>query len=758
MSAKLRASACRGLMAYLMSLGMTLTLLGVTGLLQQGWLAAWTLLVLTGCLTLASLHRKAALAAGGVALIAGAIWLPVGGAGTITEVFRALMLHMSGLTTALPMVATEFALLGCVLTLAASWFVTQRSAGAYPALILLVLIAALLWLGNLADSLICLLPAAFVCVTLLLRAGDEHTSTARVLPLAAVVTAIAFGAAATGGMVSPPLKKAADSLRQRIYDTFFYTQPRDVFTLASEGYYPQGLGQLGGPATPREEPVMAVITPRKTYLRGVVKNIYTGRTWLEDIGGRRYLWTAPRFEELRTTAFDQNLPTLGETVESTLLSPRLMQVRMLRDSASTMFVPQRLRTLTAEDRLTPYFNLSSEVFATSNLQPGDVWTVEAPLFTSQDSGIRQLVEAAAAAEDPNWATVCDRYLQLHEQIDQRVYEMATQATAGISSPYDQAIALERFLASNFAYNLDVPLQSPNHDFVSSFLIEGKEGYCTYFASAMTVMCRMAGLPARYVEGYVAYPDGEGLAVVTGKEGHAWTEVYFRGFGWVTFDATPISVEYPDVPPEASENSDSAPEDDEEQPPEPEETPTPTPPPADMPTPTPEPESGPESPEPTPQQGEAPGQSEQDGPEPPSGNPWGWLLALMILLALAARIILVQPDVQAKMRQTEFARWLVYTQASYDALRSHGFIRDAAETPAAFAARMDEQRRLPLSLEPFAAAQNLMFYGHAAPYEEETAQARRTYAALYRTLPLWRKLHFQLRRICLPARLSDITCK
>ncbi len=759
MHAKLRASACHGLMAYLMSLGMTLTLLGVTGLLQHGWLAAWTLLVMTGCLTLASLNRKAVLAAGCAALFAAVMWLMIGGAGMITEVMRALVLHMSGLRTALPMVAAEFTILGCGLTLSASWFVTQRSAGAYPALILLVLIAALLWLGNLADSLICLLPAGFVCVTLLLRAGDDHTSTARVLPLAAAVTAIAFGAVATGGATSPMLKKVADNLRQRIYDTFFYTQPRDVFSLASEGWYPQGLGQLGGPATPREEPVMAVITSRKTYLRGVVKNVYTGRTWLEDIGGRRYLWTAARFEELRTTAFDQNLPTLGETVKSALLSPRLLQVRMLRDSASTLFVPQRLRVLTAEDRLTPYFNLSSEVFATSNLQSGDVWTVEAPLFTSQDSDLQKLVEAASAAEDPNWNAVCDRYLQLHEQIDQRVYDMAAQVTASVSAPYDKALALERFLASNFAYNLDVPQQSPNHDFVSSFLIEGKEGYCTYFASAMTVMCRMAGLPARYVEGYVAYPDGEGLAVVTGMEAHAWTEVYFRGFGWVTFDATPSSAEYPELPPEDSENSSIPPEEDDEvQPPQPEETPTPTPPPADMPTPTPEAQSVPESPEPTPQTGEVPGESEQDGPQPPAGTPWGWLLALLLLAVLAARVILVQPDVQAKMRQTEFTRWLVYTQAAYDALRSHGFIRGKAETPAAFAARVDAERRLPLSLEPFADAQNLMFYGHAAPYAEETAFVRRTYAALYRPLPLWRKMRFQLRRVFLPARVSDITRK
>ena len=760
MNGKFRAAACHGLMAYLLSLGMTLTLLGVTGLLQMGWTAAWMLLILAGGLALVSLNRKAMLITGCAALFGCAVWLLIGGAGMITEVLRALVLHMSGLTMALPMVATEFTLLGCVLTLAVSWFVTQRSAGAYPALILLVMIAVLLWLGNLADSLICLLPSAFVCVTLLLRAGDDHTSTARVLPLAAVVTAVAFSVAAAGGVTSPALKKAAEELRQRIYDTFFYTQPRDVFTLASEGYYPQGLSQLGGPATPREEPVMAVITPRKTYLRGVVKNIYTGRTWLDDVGGRRYLWSATRFEELRTTAFDQNLPTLGEAVESTLLSPRLLQVRMLRDSASTLFVPQRLRVLTAEGRLTPYFNASSEVFATSNLQSGDVWTVEAALFTSQDSGLQALVEAAAMAEDPNWDAVCDNYLQLHEQIDQRVYDLAAEVTAGAATPYDKAIALERYLASHYAYNLDVPQQSPNHDFVSSFLIEGREGYCTYFASAMTVLCRMAGLPARYVEGYVAYPDGEGLAVVTGKEGHAWTEVYFRGFGWVTFDATPISAEYPDVPPEDGDSSQTPPEQEDletPQPPQPEDTPTPTPPPAEAPTPTPEPENAPAAPEATPDPGENPGYSEQDGPQR-AGVPWGWLLTVLALAALLARIILVQPDVQAKRKKTEFQRWLVYTQAAYDALRGHGFIRDGAETPAAFSARVNARRRLPLSLTPFAEAQNLMFYGHAAPYAEETAQARRTYAALYRALPAWRKALFHLRRVCLPARLTDITRK
>jgi len=59
------------------------------------------------------------------------------------------------------------------------------------------------------------------------------------------------------------------------------------------------------------------------------------------------------------------------------------------------------------------------------------------------------------------------------------------------------------------YSLDIPEQASNLDFVSTFLLMTREGYCTHFASAMTVLCRMVGLPARYVEGFVADVDASG---------------------------------------------------------------------------------------------------------------------------------------------------------------------------------------------------------------------------------------------------------
>ncbi len=748
LQAKLREAASHGAMSFLFALGMALTLLGVTGMSQYGALAGGTLAAMTLFLALISLDRRAALLGGGLALTGTALWLLIGGAGEMIEVLRALTLHLSGIGAALPLVGGSFTAILSILCALAAWFVTQRSAGAYPALMLLVLSAVLLWLGGRTDVLLCLLPAVLACVTLLLRSGSEQTGTLRVFPLALVVTAAAF--CGLGGATFDPLKELADDIRQRIYDTFFYTQPRDVFTLATEGYYPQGVSQLGGPAKPREEPVMAVITPKKTYLRGVVKNVYTGRTWLDDVGGRRYLWSASRFDGERTAAFDLDLPRLTGQTDATLLTPTLLQVRMLGQSASTMFVPQRLRTLTPEGELIPYFNRSSEVFATANLDLGDVWTMEAALFTSQDSGLSALVNAAEG-DDPNWASVCETYLQLPGHLEQEVYRLTEQAVQGASTPFDQALAIQHFLAANYAYNLDVPEQSPEQDFVSTFLLIGKEGYCTYFASAMTVMCRMAGLPARYVEGYVAYPDETGLALVTGKEGHAWTEVYFAGFGWVTFDATPISADYTGLPPENPDSGDES----SEPSPEPTQEPTPTP----TPEPSPQPEESPapdpqDEPSPEPEESPAPGEAPSVSGEEHEGGgftfPW-WLL--LILLA-AGRFAMVQPDLQVRWQDSEFRKWLVYAQAAHDALRRHGFIRARSETPAAFFGRVKAETTLPV--QELAAMENLMFYGHADPFAEETAQAKAVYQAVYRALPPRKKALFHLQRMVLPKSKLDIT--
>jgi transglutaminase-like putative cysteine protease len=131
-----------------------------------------------------------------------------------------------------------------------------------------------------------------------------------------------------------------------------------------------------------------------------------------------------------------------------------------------------------------------------------------------------------------------RYLQLPDELPARVRDLSISLTVDQSTPYDKAAVLEAYLYQ-FPYSLDVPRPPYNHDAVDFFLFDLKKGYCDYFASAMVVMARAAGLPARLVIGYTSgvYDNLEGHFVVRASNAHAWAQVYFPNIGWVDFDPT-----------------------------------------------------------------------------------------------------------------------------------------------------------------------------------------------------------------------------
>jgi hypothetical protein len=152
-----------------------------------------------------------------------------------------------------------------------------------------------------------------------------------------------------------------------------------------------------------------------------------------------------------------------------------------------------------------------------------------PVFT-----VEQL--QAAGADYPDWVRV--RYLWLPDDIPERVLALARDLTATAPTPYDRAVAIETYLRT-FPYNLDVPAPPPGRDVADYFLFELQEGYCDYYATAMVVMARAAGLPSRYVAGYAAgtYDYLTGRYTVSEANAHAWVEVYFPGYGWIEFEPT-----------------------------------------------------------------------------------------------------------------------------------------------------------------------------------------------------------------------------
>jgi hypothetical protein len=131
-----------------------------------------------------------------------------------------------------------------------------------------------------------------------------------------------------------------------------------------------------------------------------------------------------------------------------------------------------------------------------------------------------------------------RYLAL-PALPARVHELARALLARESSNYDKAQAVNRHL-TQYAYTLQAPVPSEGRDAVDHFLFDAKQGSCEAFASAMTVLLRAAGVPARLVTGYTAgsYNIFTGYYEVRNSDAHAWVEVYTPGAGWIEFEPTP----------------------------------------------------------------------------------------------------------------------------------------------------------------------------------------------------------------------------
>lgn len=139
--------------------------------------------------------------------------------------------------------------------------------------------------------------------------------------------------------------------------------------------------------------------------------------------------------------------------------------------------------------------------------------------------------------------VAARYLAL-PALPQRVLDLALELTAAAPTPYDKVVAIEEHLRS-YDYDLEVPPPPPGQDVADYLLFYTRRGHCDYYATAMVVMLRAAGVPARHAVGYAqgAYDWGRHAYRVAARDAHAWVEVYFPGCGWVEFEPTPYRTTF-----------------------------------------------------------------------------------------------------------------------------------------------------------------------------------------------------------------------
>jgi len=143
--------------------------------------------------------------------------------------------------------------------------------------------------------------------------------------------------------------------------------------------------------------------------------------------------------------------------------------------------------------------------------------------------------------DTNFNTLQMFYLQAPLGISHQILTTAQQWTQGATNIYDALKMLEAHLSNQaqFTYSLDNPPVPNNVDAVS-WLLQTRHGYCTHYATAMTVMARLMGIPTRIVNGFSrGHLNRQRNAwVVDGSDAHSWVQAYFPGYGWINFDPTP----------------------------------------------------------------------------------------------------------------------------------------------------------------------------------------------------------------------------
>lgn len=333
------------------------------------------------------------------------------------------------------------------------------------------------------------------------------------------------------------LEIRANILSDYIADYTGKASNRNLFSISNAGYEPL-VNRLGGPITLSTKDIMKVFTKKSILLRGAIKNNYTGDYWLDDIESYRYRFSNQN-EVIKNEIFSLALP--NEDIKDSNYHEEIeIQVIPLVDSSSTIFVPNRTVDVIPDKMLTmlPYFNSIGEAFSSRDISSGIGYTIKADMLLYEEDDFGDYISSIEQNNyiDTDYTNmIYDNYTSLPDNLPQSVRDKALELTQRFPSDYAKAKAITNYLENNFRYTLSPIIPPESSDFVEHFL-ETKKGYCTYYASAIAVMARCAGLPSRYVEGFSVKPaNGKKETIVTAENAHAWAEIYIRGIGWLPFD-------------------------------------------------------------------------------------------------------------------------------------------------------------------------------------------------------------------------------
>jgi transglutaminase-like putative cysteine protease len=339
------------------------------------------------------------------------------------------------------------------------------------------------------------------------------------------IAAVLFGAVAPTVFGAPQISNLWREISRPLRSV------EDSFSRMFSGLEPHGIPYanpfgrtlaLLGARTLGNEVVMYVRANTGRYWQAVVYDEYTSNGWQSSESQRLIL--------------NPTDPPLTENYDQ----------RVAVSQTFTLHFPNNTLIFAAPDPIAVDRPAWIETFPGTSNVDATIWTSIQPL---NDGDSYQVVSSLSTATTDQLRgagtvyprSITDRYLQLPNSLPSRVRDLARQIVtkANAANSFDQAAALEAWLRTNIVYNDSISGPQAGQDGVDYVLFDAKKGYCDYYASAMAVMARSLGIPARVATGYASgeYDPKTGLYQVHQYDAHTWVEVYFPQYGWIEFEPT-----------------------------------------------------------------------------------------------------------------------------------------------------------------------------------------------------------------------------
>lgn len=281
--------------------------------------------------------------------------------------------------------------------------------------------------------------------------------------------------------------------------------------------------RLGGPVQLNEKKIMTLYAEKPMYLRGNIRHIYTGNAWESS--------TQP----LKDYRFGQDLTGLTKEEKDSYYNEDSITITYHSFSSTTLFSPYKATIVSFDGKGSLKVSPDGQLILNNGVYSGESYLIK--ILTPLPYHHLMTLGIDRKKEDVENLSIC---LQIPEdRITDSTRKLVKEIVKDAETDFEKALAIENHLRSNYKYNLNVEIIPENREFIDYFLFESKEGYCTYYATAMAIMLRLEGIPTRYIEGYLARDlVEENVYEVKHSNAHTWIEAFIEPIGWMIFEPTP----------------------------------------------------------------------------------------------------------------------------------------------------------------------------------------------------------------------------